>query len=146
MRWHDGARHGVKLFVAVRFHRFGRRDRLHRVDSHWGFAMRKLSVAVVGIAWALSLQASSASTPIAIHFIYAKPGASYDQFQGDRDVCARQAKRPHYQPGMDGRYFVEDWPSSTVFLNCMAKNGYAMTKDGWDTGVLWTLPYLRRPR
>ena len=103
-------------------------------------------ITAVGIAGALFLQASAASAPIPIHFVYEKPGATYEQFQSDRDVCARHATRPHYWTVGEGRYYVDDWPRSTVFLNCMAQRGYALSKSGWDTGVLWTLPYLRRGR
>jgi hypothetical protein len=103
--------------------------------------MRKMSVAVACIAGVLSIQALLASPSTPIHFIYAKQGATYAQFQSDTDVCARHAKRPHYYPLGRGQWATNDRPSSTVFLNCMAQTGYTLDKNGWDTGVLWILPY-----
>jgi len=103
--------------------------------------MRKISVAVVCVAGVLSIQGLSASTRTPIHFIYSNPGATYDQFRSDRDVCAHQAKRPHYWAVGNGEWLTNDRPSSTVFLRCMDEKGYALAKDGWDTGVLWVLPY-----
>lgn len=103
--------------------------------------MRKLTVALLCVAGALSIPVSSADTrpaQIAFHWIYTKPGATYEQFQSDRDTCAHYAKRPHYAYGVDYS------PSSMVFLNCMANRDYTLSKEGWDTGVLWTKPY-RRP-
>lgn len=102
--------------------------------------MRKTFVATACVALALSAQLSSASKPVPIHFIYAKPGATYEQFQSDRDVCNHHAQRPHYYwGGYGGHYMVDERPSSTVFLNCMAGKGYTLAREGWDTGVLWNL-------
>ncbi len=107
--------------------------------------MRKISAAVVCIAGMLCVQGSFASTPTPIHFIYAKPGATAEQFQSDRDACAHDAKRTRYTPWGRGGWVEINWPSSTIFLGCMDDRGYTLTKTGtWDTGVLWVLPF--RPR
>ncbi len=101
--------------------------------------MRTMSAAA--LASLLLLDVSSAAVrpkQVEFHWIYVKQGATYEQFQSDRDVCAGHAKRPRYVDG------VEYSPSSTVFLNCMSDRGYQLSKNGWDTGVLWTKPY-RRP-
>ncbi|MEJ0025448.1 MAG: hypothetical protein WDN01_05410 [Rhizomicrobium sp.] len=103
--------------------------------------MRAIPVAVVCVAGLLSVP-SLASTPI--HFIYSKPGATPEQFQSDRDVCARDAKRTRYYPWGRGHWAERKYPSSTVFLNCMDDRGYTLSRSGWDTGVLWILPF--RPR
>jgi len=102
--------------------------------------MRKISVAAFCVASVLSLQNSEASTPI--HFLYSNPNATYDRFQSDRDQCAGHATRTRwYAMGNDARWYATDKPSSTIFLNCMADKGYTLAKNGWDTGVLWVLPY-----
>lgn len=104
--------------------------------------MRKVFVAAMGIAAVLTAPAALAAKPIPIHFIYQKAGATVAAFQSDRDLCANRAQRPRYMPvGTNGGWMTREHPSSTVFLNCMKDKGYTLTnKDGWDTGVMWTLP------
>ncbi|MEJ0043024.1 MAG: hypothetical protein WDM81_12825 [Rhizomicrobium sp.] len=104
--------------------------------------MRKIAVGCV--AGMLSIQVSAASVQTPIHFIYEKPGATPAQFQSDRDVCAHRATRTRYAPLGRARWIDVNRPSSTIFLNCMDDRGYTLSKTGWDTGVLWVLPY--RPR
>jgi len=101
--------------------------------------MRKMTVALACVVGVLLVQTSLASTPV--HFIYAKTGATYQQFQSDRDDCAKKAKR-HFTHNIGLNYYI--WrPDSTVFLKCMSDRGYtlehALGAKGWDTGVLWTL-------
>jgi len=97
--------------------------------------MRVMTVTLACVIGVFSTQISFASTPI--HFIYAPTGATYEQFQRDRDICAKEAHR-HFL----GDIYISQ-PRSTVFLNCMAHKGYvlnnALGPKGWDTGVLWTL-------
>ena len=103
--------------------------------------MPKISAAIACAASVLLVRSSFADVrpkQIAFHWIYVKQGATYEQFQSDRDECTHFAKRPRYM------YGIEYSPSSTVFLNCMERRGYILSKEGWDTGVLWTKPY-RRP-
>lgn len=101
--------------------------------------MRKIPAAAICIACVLSLQGSSASTPI--HFIYLRTGATEAQFQSDRDLCHHNAVKTRWYTFGHARWSFSETPSSTVFLNCMAEKGYTLSKDGWDTGVLWVLPY-----
>jgi hypothetical protein len=101
--------------------------------------MHKMTAALACVIGVFSGQTSLASTPI--HFIYAKTGATYEQFQSARDDCAKEAKR-HFLQNLGLNYYL--WrPSSTAFLKCMVDRGYtldnALGPKGWDTGVLWTL-------
>lgn len=101
--------------------------------------MRKISAAVLCIMSVLSSSSAGVRpNQIAFHWIYVKQGATFEQFQSDRDACTQSAKRPRYANG------IEYSPSSSVFLNCMTDRGYSLSKEGWDTGVLWTKSY-RRP-
>ncbi len=102
----------------------------------------RVSFAIACAALVVCGPSSSASTRTPIHFIYSNPNATYAEFQSDRDTCHRQAAKPRWEPlGIAGWHPV-DRPSSTKFLNCMAEKGYTLAKNGWDTGVLWTLPYV----
>ncbi len=105
--------------------------------------MHKLSIAVACVAGLLSVQATSAAVRTPIHFIYTKAGATQAQFQADRDACRHDATKTRWFPWAEGHWTSRDVPSSTVFLNCMAERGYTLARNGWDTGVMWTLP--RRP-
>jgi len=102
--------------------------------------MYKLSIVAACLAAVFSLQGAGAAARTPIHFIYTKAGATYQQFKSDTDECAGHAKRTHWFPWHDGRWNFSDNPSSTIFLNCMAEKGYALAKNGWDTGILWYLP------
>jgi hypothetical protein len=63
-----------------------------------------------------------------------------EEWSKELDVISHEETNNGYPMG-HGRWNFIETPSSTVFLNCMAEKGYTLAKDGWDTGVLWTLPY-----
>jgi hypothetical protein len=102
--------------------------------------MRNIFLAAASVTAALFALPSFASTPTPIHFIYAETGTQ-QQFQNDRDDCAQDAKKLRLNPLGRGQWQDRPYPSSTVFLRCMADKGYTLSKEGWDTGVLWTLPF-----
>lgn len=94
----------------------------------------------VCVAAVLTLPGAWANVRTPIHFIYTKAGATNAQFQADRDACRNDAVKTRWLPWSDGHWFTRDTPSSTVFLNCMAERGYTLARNGWDTGVMWSLP------